>query len=175
METHIMTKSAYLNVFFGVAFVLAAGATANANDETGGAKGPNREITTDVGTTVIKRMSAIYSTDNFTCDSKPRVLLSKTIKQRRLGNIGVHFQSENFPGCRILLSLRVDGATVAGPGDAASPFASHDTKSNLSTNGFIWAVRRVKEGNHRVQVVCECLNDGETNLVDERELLIYHR
>jgi len=170
-----MTMSAKIIGMCGSVLLLCASAPALADATTGQSSGTNPEVTVDLGTSKIAKMSSKYSTSTFTCDSTPRTVLGKTIKTARRGNIAVHYQHENFKGCRLLLSLRVDGAVVPGPGDAASPFASHDTNSELSTNGFNWAVRRVSAGNHRVEVRCECQAAGSTNTVDERELIIYHR
>ena len=47
------------------------------------------------------RMSSIYSTDTFTCDTTNRTLLAKTLTHRARGDIAVMFQAENFPGCRM--------------------------------------------------------------------------
>jgi hypothetical protein len=131
------------------------------------------QATVDTGTSFIDRMSAVYSTDNFTCDTTVRDLLSKRIFQSRPGDVAVQFQSENFSGCRILLSLTRNGAVVPGPGDAASPMAIHDTRSQLSTNGFNFVDNNVRPGFYTYSVRCQC--DRGTNLVDERSMVILHR
>jgi hypothetical protein len=131
------------------------------------------QATVDTGTSFIDRMSAVYSTDNFTCTTRNRNLLTKRIFQSRFGDVAVQFQSENFSGCRILLSLTRNGAVVPGPGDAASPMAIHDTRSQLSTNGFNFVDNNVPRGFHTYSVRCRCTSGR--SLVDERSMVILHR
>lgn len=132
------------------------------------------QATVDTGTSIINRMSAIHSTDNFTCNANVQNLLTKQIFQNAQGDVAVNFQSENFPGCRILLSLTRDGAVVPGPGDAASPMAIHDTAGELSTNGFNFVDNNVPAGFHTYRVRCQCIS-GASSLVDERSMVILHR
>lgn len=170
-----MTMSAKIAGICGSVFLICAPVPAFADATTGQSSGPNPEASVDLGTSPINRMSAKYDTDNYTCKTSWSTALWKTIKTRKTGNIAVHYEQENFKGCRLLLRLRVDGVVAPGPGDAASPFASHDTNSELSTNGFNWAVRKVKAGTHRIEVQCQCIAAGKSNTVDEREMIVYHR
>src|SRR3954453_9016584 len=151
----------------------ASSAFADPTTTKGETKKAGATATVDLGTTPINRMSAVESTDTFTCTTTPQAMLSKRLRVVQTGNVSVLFQAEMFPGCRVLLSFLRDGVTVPGPGDAASPMAAHDTGGELSTNGFNFVDRNVSPGFHTYEVTCQC--DTGTSLVDERSLIALHR
>jgi len=142
-------------------------------DPTNGKGGPSPEITFDLGTSIINKMSSIYSTDNFTCTTTFTTMLQKTFFQTARGDISIMFQAENFPGCRVLVRVLRNGVVLPGPGDAGAPMAIHDTTSELSTNGFNFLDNNRPAGNYTYQVQCQC--DTGSTVVDERSLTILHR
>jgi hypothetical protein len=159
-----------------IATLIVSAHSSLANDRTirgEEAERPTARVTVNTGTSVMNRLSAVHSNDSFTCTTTATAMLTRTINQTQPGDIAVQFQSENFPGCRALISLTRNGVLVPGPGDAASPMAMHDTNSELSTNGFNFIANNVPAGAQTFRVLCQC--DTGTKLIDERSMTILHR
>jgi hypothetical protein len=169
-----MKKLAKITGLCTFAFVVC-GAPAMADPTTGGP--PDRKspaATVTVPTSTINRVSAKYSTDNFTCDTTERTMINRQINNTSPGTVVVHFEGEFFPGGRVFISLRRNGVVVPGPGQVGAELAAHDSSDQLSTNGFVWAVPNVPAGLQTFAVTCDVFS-GSSTLADEREIVIYHR
>ncbi len=155
----------------------ASMATGSGDPSLAGLAGDGAAVTgplgaTDFGTHAVSASSSVTATGHMTCDDTWRTTLSKRVSAGA-GVVVARYQQENFPGCRLLLRLRRDGAVVPGPGDGGAPFAAIDTDDTLQTNGFVW-VARESGGAHVYDVQCRCAT-GTGATIDERTLSLLHR
>jgi|GEM_PF-3211330 len=133
--------------------------------------------TTDLGTSQINRMSAVYGTNQLTCGTSVTKLLSKKIKTKKKGSVSIHFQGEfgSSNSCDAQIFVRMDGKTIPGPGriSQGNAVVAQGKLAENGTHGFVFVKANVPAGKHTFEVDCLCT--ASNIKVSEREMVLYHR